>query len=65
MATGSPIRAICLPALATALVVTLLFSPSVAHAASDEDEDSTSEYSLARQALEDGDYDVAIENGIQ
>lgn len=61
MATCVPIRAFFFQGLALALVVAMLSVPATARAAGDDDDDPTSEYSLARQALEDGDYDVAIE----
>ena len=54
-------RALLLQCVAMALGITILGAPSMARAAGEDDGDPTSEYSLARQALEDGDYDVAIE----
>jgi tetratricopeptide (TPR) repeat protein len=61
MATSKPIRFPGYPALAAVLIVTMLTAPAAVRGASDDDDDKpTSEYSLARQALDDGDYDVAI-----
>ena len=63
METFALTRAFLLPALAAALIISILALPGMARAADDDDDDSapTSEYSLARQALDDGDYEVAID----
>ena len=61
MATCTPTRAFIFRALAMAFFVTILGVPAMTHAASEDGDEPASEYSLARQALEDGDYDVAIE----
>ena len=63
MATSIPVRACCHAAIAAAFVVTLIATPSVVRGAGggDDDRAPTSEYSLAKQALADGDYKIAIE----
>lgn len=64
MAISNSLRGFCFPALALALAVALLSGPAVARAAGggggSGDEKPASEYSLAKQALDDGDYDDAI-----
>ena len=48
-------------AVAVMLTAGILTAPAGAHAAGGDDDDAPmSEYSLARKALDDGDYDVAI-----
>jgi len=58
MATRNAIHRILFPALAVAL----LGASTVLHAASGDDDDDkpASEYSLAKQAMDDGDYEIAI-----
>jgi Flp pilus assembly protein TadD len=47
--------------LYAALALTLLAVPAALHAAGSDDEDQpASEYSLAKQAMDDGDYEIAI-----
>ena len=62
MVTLEPVRRLHLPALALVLAVATLGLPTTAPAAGGDDGDDkpTSEYSLAKQALEDGDYEIAI-----
>ncbi len=61
MASTMPLRVFCYSALAATLIITVLTTPAVVLAASeDDDEEGTSEYSLAKQAINDGDYDIAI-----
>ncbi len=58
MATLKAFRSFLYPALA----VTLFGVSTALHAASDDDDDEpASEYSLAKQAMDDGDYEVAID----
>jgi len=56
-------RIVCHPALAAALITLFLATPQVTHAASSDSDAKApeSEYSLAKQAMDDGDYDVAID----
>ena len=61
MATSKPLRVFCTQALAAALIISIFSIPTVVRAASDDDDSQpASEYSLAKQAMDDGDYDVAI-----
>ena len=63
MTASSSMRAYFFPSLAvTLLVLTLSASEqTLAAGGDDDDEASQSEYSLAKQAIKDGDYDVAID----
>lgn len=62
MAASKPATTRLFPTLAAMLVVAILTTPSVVRGASDDDDaQPTSEYSLARQAMSDGDYDLAID----
>lgn len=62
MVTSNLLRVFCQPMLAAALIAVVLATPEQTRAASSEDDDAPpSEYSLAKQALDDGDYDVAID----
>ena len=61
MATCMPLRIFSQSALAAMIIISMLTAPTVVLGASeDDDEQGTSEYSLAKQAINDGDYDVAI-----
>ena len=62
MAASNVMRAYFYPSLAVALFVLALTAPehTLAAGGDDDDEASQSEYSLAKQAIKDGDYDVAI-----
>lgn len=61
MAISNSLRGFYFPALILALSIALLGGTTVARAAGgDGDDEPSSEYSLARQALDDGDYDDAI-----
>lgn len=62
MAESMPARAGFRAAFAAAFMLTLIATPASVHAAGGDDGDSSqsSEYSLAKQALDDGDYEVAI-----
>ena len=57
--TASNLRALFLPAAALVAVCLALPQPSLA-AGSDDDKAPQSEYSLAKQAMDDGDYNAAI-----
>jgi len=63
MTTSNRVRACCHSALATTLLVLVLAAPGQAIGAGGDDDDKAaqSEYSLAKQAIKDGDYDVAID----
>ena len=63
MATSHLPRALRHPSLAATLLVLTLAAPGQTLAAGGDDDDSApqSEYSLAKQALKDGDYGVAID----
>ena len=63
MEASNLLRVCCHPSLAAALLVATLAAPGQTLAAGmDDDEDAPpSEYSLAKQAIKDGDYDVAID----
>jgi Flp pilus assembly protein TadD len=62
MAASKLLRACCHPCLAATLLVLSLAGSGQAIAAGSDDDDKAaqSEYSLAKQAIKDGDYDVAI-----
>lgn len=62
MKASNLLRAFCHPTLAVALIaVTLaLPQPTLAAGSDSDDEAPQSEYSLAKQAMADGDYDVAV-----
>ncbi|MCK5361624.1 MAG: tetratricopeptide repeat protein [Gammaproteobacteria bacterium] len=62
MANSTRLRIFAYLAIAAMLAAGILFAPGEARAAGggDDDDAPTSEYSLARKALDDGDYDVAI-----
>jgi len=62
MAASKRLRACCQPCLTATLLVLSLAGPGQAIAAGGDDDDKVaqSEYSLAKQAIKDGDYDVAI-----
>ncbi len=60
MTTSNLLRVFCHPALAATLIAVVLATPEQSLAAGDDDEPSP-EYSLAKKALDDGDYDGAIE----
>ncbi len=61
MATSNVLRVFCHPALAATLIAVILATPEQILAAGGGDDDAPpTEYSLAKQALADGDYDVAI-----
>ncbi len=62
MAASKPARARRHAAFAAALIMSLTVTPVAVHGAGGDDDDkpSSSEYSLAKQALVDGDYEVAI-----
>jgi Flp pilus assembly protein TadD len=63
MAVSHLLRACCRPCLtATVLVLALVASGQTLAAGSDDDDSAPqSEYSLAKQAIKDGDYEVAID----
>ncbi len=63
MATSNLVRVFCHPALAATLIAVILATPEQTPAADGggNDDAPQSEYSLARNALSDGDYDVAID----
>ncbi len=63
MATSNPLRISCHPSLAATLLVLTLAVSGQTLAADGDDDDSApqSEYSLAKQAIKDGDYGVAID----
>ena len=63
MATTKPVRVFCYPALAATLTAMALATPGLSFAAGGDDDDSApqSEYSLAKQALKDGDYEDAVD----
>lgn len=59
--TASKLRVLCHPALAATLIAVLLAAPQQTRAASsDDDKAPKSEFSLAKQAMDDGDFQVAI-----
>ena len=62
MANSTRLRIFGYLAIAAMLTAGFLFAPGEARAAGggDDDDAPTSEYSLARKALDDGDYEVAI-----
>jgi len=61
MATIAPLRVFCYPALAATLIISILTISTPVRGASDDDDDQPgSPLSLAKQAINDGDYDVAI-----
>jgi Flp pilus assembly protein TadD len=63
MATSDLLRVVCYPSLAATLLVLTLAAPGQSLAAgSDDDEQAPqSEYALAKQAIKDGDYGIAID----
>ena len=61
MAIATRLRTFAYLAMVAMLVAGILSATGEVRAAGDDDDDApTSEYSLARKALGDGDYDVAI-----
>ena len=62
MVTLTPSRGFHLSALTIVATIMLLGVSTVAPAAGGDDDDKpTSEYSLAKQALDDGDYEIALD----
>ena len=63
MTMSNRVRACCRSSLATTLLVLVLGAPGQAIGAGSDDDDKAaqSEYSLAKQAIKDGDYEVAID----
>jgi Flp pilus assembly protein TadD len=62
MATSGLLRALSHPALAAALIAVTLTTPqqTLAAGSDSDDKESKSEYSMAKQAMKDGDFDVAV-----
>ena len=60
MANSTRLRIFGYLTMAAMLAVAILTVPGGVRAAGGDDDAPTSEYSLARKALDDGDYDVAI-----
>jgi len=61
MTHSTRLRIVGCPAMAAMLIVAIFMVPHSARAAGGDDDGSSPGYSLARKALDDGDYEVAID----